>query len=221
MTTAFEKVVTCAICGEEQSVQVMGSTSAFGSMDLDTRPPQLRRSSMWLWLQECGSCGYVASDLGDEGEVKPMESLWHAYLAELNSPQRQRLANLFVCRSLLDEAAGDLAAAGWRRLQAAWVCDDRGPAEEASLQRRAAIALFERSRTAGQPATEQARGGDELLLADLARRCGNFDAARAYCELGLQLEPRPFIRRLLEFEKGLCAAGDSACHNVGEVQAVG
>lgn len=221
MTTAYEKVVTCAICGEEQSVQVMGSTSASGSMDLDTRPPQMRRSSMSLWLQECASCGYVASDLGDADEVKPMDSLWHAYLAELNSAHRQRLANLFVCRSLLDVAAGDLAAAGWRRLHAAWVCDDHGLAQEASLQRRAAIGLFERSRAAGKPAMEQAVGGDELLLADLARRCGDFAAARAYCGSGLQLEVQPFIRQLLEFENRLCAAGDVACHNVGEVQAVG
>ena len=218
MTTAFEKVVTCAICGEEQAVQAMGSTSAFGTMDLDTRPPQMRRSSMWLWLQECASCGYVAADLGDADEVKPMDSLWHAYLAELNSPRRQRLANLFVRRSLLDEAAGDLAAAGWRRLHAAWVCDDHGLAEEASLQRRAAIGLFERSRAAGRPAMEQSVGGDELLLADLARRCGDFEVALAYCELGSRLEVQPFIRQLLEFEKRLCAAADMACHNVGEVQ---
>lgn len=220
MTTSFEKVVTCAVCGEEQTVLAMGSTSAFGAMDLDTRPPQMRRSSMWLWLQECGSCGYVASDLGDADEVRPMESLWHAYLAELNSPQRPRLANLFVCRSLLDEAAGDLAAAGWRRLHAAWVCDDRGPAEEASLQRRAAIGLFERSRRVGKLAMEQAVAGDELLLADIARRCGDFEAAHAYCELGFQLDVQPFIGQLLEFEKKLVAAGDTACHNVGEVQAV-
>ena len=221
MTTSFEKVVTCTVCGEEQAVQVMGSTSAFGPMDLDTRPPPMRRSSMGLWLQECASCGYVASDLGDAQEAKPMESLWHAYLAELNSPYRLRPANLFVCRSLLDEAAGDLAAAGWRRLHAAWVCDDLGPAEEASLQRRAAIGLLERSRAAGKPAMEQAAGGDELLLADLARRCGDFEAGLAYCKAGLKLELQPFIRQLLEFEKSLCAAGDAACHNVGEVEAVG
>jgi hypothetical protein len=216
MTTVFEKNVACAVCGEEQTVQVMGSTNALGSMDLDTRPPQMRRSSMWLWLQECSSCGYVASDLGDASEVGQIESLWHAYLAELNNPKRQRLANLFVCRSLLDEAAADLASAGWRRLHAAWVCDDRGPAEEASAQRRAAITLFERSRTAGKPVMEAAIGGDELLLADLSRRCGDFEGALAFCELGMKLPVDAFLRGLLTFEKQLCAAGDAACHNVGE-----
>jgi hypothetical protein len=106
MTTVFETAVTCAVCGREQSVQEMGSTSSFGPMDLDTRPPPVRRHSLWLWVHECEECG-------------------------------------FVCRSLLDEAAGDLVAAGWRRVHAAWASDDAGHDTEARVQRFEAIGLFE------------------------------------------------------------------------------
>ncbi len=54
MTTIIEIDVTCAVCGMKQTVQEMGSTSSFGAMDLDTRPPELRRSTMHFWRHECG-----------------------------------------------------------------------------------------------------------------------------------------------------------------------
>lgn len=54
MTTIIEEKVTCAVCGMQQTVHEMGSTSSFGAMDLDTRPPPLRRSTMHLWVHECG-----------------------------------------------------------------------------------------------------------------------------------------------------------------------
>jgi hypothetical protein len=133
MTTVFETAVTCAVCGREQSVQEMGSTSSFGPMDLDTRPPPVRRHSLRLWVHECEECG-------------------------------------FVCRSLLDEAAGDLVAAGWRRVHAAWASDDAGHDTEARVQRFEAIGLFERARLDGERAMKSVVGGDEVLLADLSRR---------------------------------------------------
>ena len=68
MTTIIEEEVTCAVCGMKQTVQEMGSTSSFGAMDLDTRPPPLRRSTMHLWVHECGECGYVAPELGTAAE---------------------------------------------------------------------------------------------------------------------------------------------------------
>ena len=54
MTTIIEEKVICAVCGVQQTVHEMGSTSSFGAMDLDTRPPPLRRSTMHLWVHECG-----------------------------------------------------------------------------------------------------------------------------------------------------------------------
>ena len=45
MTTIFGEEVTCAVCGSKQTVQEIGSTNTFGAMDLDTRPPEMQRSS--------------------------------------------------------------------------------------------------------------------------------------------------------------------------------
>ena len=54
MTTIFEEEVTCAVCGSEQTVQEMGSTSSFGPMDLDTRPPPMQRGTMEMWVHAQG-----------------------------------------------------------------------------------------------------------------------------------------------------------------------
>ena len=222
MTTIFENEVTCTVCGAKQTVQELGSTSSFGAMDLDTRPPEMRRSTMDHWVHECDECGYVASDLGDADEAGQMTSVWHAYLAELHSTQRPRLANRFVCRSLLDEATGDRAAAGWRRLHAAWACDDAEQAEEARVQRRAALALFERARAAGQRAMKSVAGGDEVLLADIARRAGEFEQAAEYCSAGLALPEVPaFVTKLLVLEQEFVAARDIGCHRASEADEAG
>jgi hypothetical protein len=218
MTTIFEERVTCAVCGTAQTVQQMGSTSSFGAMDLDTRPPPLRRSTMELWVHECGECGYVAPELGKAAEGAARIVASAAYRTELGAAGRARLANRMVCRSMLDVAANDPVTAGWRRLHAAWACDDAEAAEEARAQRLAALMLFEQGRAQGLRAMKSVEGGDEVLLADIARRAGEFKRAEAYVVAGLTLPEVPeFVRGILEFQRGLVLAQDTACHNVGEV----
>jgi hypothetical protein len=50
VTTIFEEEATWAVCGSKQTVQEIGSTNSFGAMDLDMRPPQMKRSTMHLWV---------------------------------------------------------------------------------------------------------------------------------------------------------------------------
>lgn len=222
MTTLFSAEVTCVICGSEQAVTVIGSTNAMGPMDLDTRPPEMKRSTLHAWVHECDECGYVAADLGDATEARQTAPLWHAYLSELNRADRPRVANRFVCRSLFDEAAGAHAAAGWRRLHAAWACDDAEQAHEARLQRLAALGCFERARAAGQRVLQSVIGGDEVVLADLARRAGEFAQAEAYVAAGLAQAGVPLhIAGLLRFQRKLAVERDTGRHAVDEPDASG
>ena len=219
MTTIFEEEVICAVCGMKQTVQEMGSTSSFGAMDLDTRPPPLRRSTMHLWVHECGECGFVAPELEKTvaGDARIVASA--DYRAELKCAGRMPLANRMVCRSLLEVAAGEFVTAGWRRLHAAWVCDDANATEEARTQRRAALELFEQARAIGQRAMKSVEGGDEVLLADIARRAGEFERALEYCDAGFALVEVPeFVLKILEYERVLVRARDTSCHSVGEVE---
>jgi endogenous inhibitor of DNA gyrase (YacG/DUF329 family) len=63
MTSYGSKTVKCSVCGQDSEQGIIMSTNSFGSMDLDMRPPEMERSSMDLWLQECPHCGYVANSL--------------------------------------------------------------------------------------------------------------------------------------------------------------
>lgn len=104
MTTIFEEEVPCAICGSKQTVQEIGSTNTFGAMDLDTRPPEMKRSTMRLWVHECEQCGYVAPELGTAPDGAGRIVASAEYRAELNNPSRVKLSNRFVCRALLEGA---------------------------------------------------------------------------------------------------------------------
>jgi hypothetical protein len=217
VTTIFEEQVSCGLCGHRQTVNEIGSTNSFGAMDLDTRPPEMRRSTMEYWVHECEECGYVAPELDKTAGTDAKRVATTDYRQALGRCDRAKLANRFVCRALLEEAAGDLASAGWRRLHAAWACDDADQAEEARTQRIAALELFERARAQGARAMKSVAGGDELLLADIARRAGDFERALQYCAAGLALSEVPaFVTSLLMLQQELVRARDTACHTVAE-----
>jgi len=222
VTTLFEEEVTCAVCGSKQTVQEIGSTNSFGAMDLDTRPPEMKRSTIRLWVHECDECGYVAPELGAAADGAGRIVASAEYRAELGNASRAKLANRFMCRALLEVAAGDLVSAGWRRLHAAWACDDADLGEEARVQRRAALECFKRARAQGEHAMKSVVGGDEVLLADVARRAGEFERALEYCATGLALPEIPaFVTKLLLYQRELVMARDIGCHKVSEAEEAG
>ena len=65
MTTIGKISAECVICGKESEHTSITSSNAMGSPDLDLRPPEMQRSTMEWWLQECPACGYVAPDISE------------------------------------------------------------------------------------------------------------------------------------------------------------
>jgi hypothetical protein len=61
----------------------------------------------------------------------------------------------------------------------------------------------------------------EALVADLARRCGDFEAAILAAARGLAAEPEEGIGDVLEFERRLARTGDSAVHTIEEALHLG
>ena len=47
VTTFLEQQAVCTMCGTTNNMLVIGSTTTFGSPDLDLRPAELYRSSMF------------------------------------------------------------------------------------------------------------------------------------------------------------------------------
>ena len=56
MSTMCDFPRICAVCGAMHEYRILTSTNAFGSPDLDLRPPMMKRGTMHLWVQECPSC---------------------------------------------------------------------------------------------------------------------------------------------------------------------
>lgn len=110
--------------------------------------------------------------------------------------------------------------AGWRRLHAAWACDDAGQAGEARVKRIASLDLFDRARANGQRVMKDTAGGDEALLADLARRAGEFERAKSYLAAGrAHGDGAEFVIALLLLQEQLVLSRDIARHTVAELEA--
>ena len=69
MTMIIPKTEKCAICGADVACTSLVSTNVFGSPDLDLRPPEMKRSTMPYWVQECTKCSYVSKKVTDESDV--------------------------------------------------------------------------------------------------------------------------------------------------------
>jgi len=215
MTTIHNIKKKCAICGKISEHSEIMSTNAFGSPDLDTRPPEMVRSTISMWVQRCSSCGYCASDISKWIEKSSEIIRSDSYKQQLNNPDFPELANAFLCFSLILESAGEYASAGWACIHAAWSCDDVGSNACAQSCRKKAVTLLQKARENGQIFAEQA-GAEEAIMADLLRRSGQFKLALRICDDGLKKNPEKIISDILRFQKILISKSDIACHTIAE-----
>jgi hypothetical protein len=239
MTRIVRENVACRLCGTETNLRVLYSSNTFGGLpDLDGRPPEMLRSTMWLWVQRCPACGLCATNLAKEiGEVMPViplaefgadapgpatpgppderrKLLWSAvrdagYRAQLSNWRFPSLANSFLCQSMVEEADREYGRAACAVLHAAWVCDDQPLChEQASACRRRAIALMREATRRGQEIKSEV-WTERVLLTDCLRRCGDLPAAAEECARELTLQPDERLRSLLEYEAVLIQRQDS------------
>lgn len=169
MSLPMEVQSVCAVCGEASKQTVLLSTSAFGYGDLDYRPPEMERSTMCWWVQECPHCGYVAPSLKKTTTIDPAFLQSAEYLScagrELVSP----LAKSFFRQYLIALKEEQWEDAYYAVLYAAWACDDCGDKDHAVACRKLALELMEQLPDGSQPERQVQR-------ADLLRRAGLFSA---------------------------------------------
>jgi hypothetical protein len=124
MTTFAPQSVACGNCRHVFTHHTVASSYTFGSPDLDTRPPEMQRSTMHAWIQRCPSCGYCSHD-ASEFDARFREVVESAeYRSQLADTCCPEVASTFICARMLAEAAGRGADAGWAYLHAAWALDD-------------------------------------------------------------------------------------------------
>lgn len=215
MTTTRQEQRKCLMCGNVSAHNIIQSNSAFGSPQLDTRPPAPEGWSIEFWVQRCPSCGYCAGDIS-EGKPELVRTVkCHHYRKQLQSPDFPELANTFLCSSLLKEEAGEYAVAGFACIHAAWACDDVDRDTAAQECRKKAVAFLQKAREKGQRYARQI-GLEELLIADLLRRSRQFEDALSICEEGLRRDPDKLISNILNFQIMLIKRSDSSAHTVAE-----
>jgi hypothetical protein len=217
MTTFHSEVIGCAVCGKVSSFQALSSTSAFGSFDLDLRPPPLQRHTMEFWQQECPSCGYVNVTIGTplEGAADIVRS--PEFEALRSTSDEPALVNRFKRHALL--VADEPIQSGWTLLHAAWVCDDLGLRELAKRCREDCADLW----SSAPYGYDEDSARMQSVLVDVLRRSEHFDEADMLIDIALQSGGATSIMvDVLQFQRRLVGSYDSGVYTVEQaVAAVG
>lgn len=239
MTMHFISTANCVICGEECHNPVLASTNAFGTPDLDLRPPPMQRHTMGTWVQCCRDCGFVAADI-EQNPYSVDQSTIQALLQRPDYPPMGQpdgtwqLGN-FERQALLEQWAGSRAAEAdaWRH--AAWCADDGALyALESAADPALYLGMAQRFRretiraTLAMLAVPTADFGDEqqfharVRLVDALRRVGDFNATAALCDelfaTGGEavLGPAAVIGHILTFQRAKAQAHDIACYRISD-----
>src|SRR5574341_1373635 len=197
----------------------ISSTNAFGSFDLDTRPPEMERSTIDMWAQMCPSCRYSSADIS-QGNDKVLDVINNdSYQEQINSQEYPKLANAFLCFSLIQENNCEYMGAGWSSVHAAWACDDADYEISAQKCRMRAVSLFQKAKENNQKFAKQ-DGVEEVIIVDLLRRSCQFELAFSICEEVLKKKPEKIISNIMKLQKMLIKNKDVACHLIADVREV-
>ena len=216
MTTVSFIQKKCCICGKESRQAEIGVRNAMEPYDLDMRPTGAPRSSIYMWVQCCGACGYCASDISKAAiDAKPIINS-EEYQQALHNRQFPESLNHFICLSMIQEAGGDYGRAGWAHVYCAWVCDDDSNIRQHAVNcRQEALRLFEKAQAEGQRFAENSEE-EEIIKIDLLRRARKFDDAKKLCEAMLEKDCDKKTRSILDYQLELIEKGDAKVHTLNE-----
>ncbi len=222
MTTVSLVEKSCFICGNKSRQAEAGIRWNADPYDLDLRPGGAMRSSIYMWMQRCLSCGYSAPDIGKgpsssstaEETRRVVDS--EQYRTFLTAGEFSDSVGGFLCWSLLAESTEDFSEAGWAALHGAWVCDDDPRRSSVANEcRRRALYFFEKAHFTNENYADSFFR-EALLKIDLLRRLGYFEQAAAAVEKELQSEHSRREQCILAYEEDLIEARDDRCHTISE-----
>ena len=215
MTTMYEKEVKCCVCGTNSNHEVVGSSYSHGSSDLDTRPPEMTRSTIYYSIQRCPSCGYSASDLSEiSGDVKAhVES--KEYQEIIGNKAIPKVAASFLALSYEKQQTHQYSESAWAAIHAAWIFDDKNKQKASKECRKKAISMIENANVHSQNMGDQA-GATEVLTIDLMRRAGMFEQALKLVEETKTKDIEEIILQVIAYEESLIESKDIDSHIVSE-----
>jgi hypothetical protein len=206
VTSTSSETVRCAACGKESSAEVLHSASEFFPRDLDGRPGEMYRSTISCWINECPHCGLCAPKL-EKVPPEVVRLVASTGYREILGSQAPVLARRFLCFAQVADSLSDPLAAFEAVLHASWICDDNEISDMASRYRLAAVARLMKLKPR-KSAEASATEWDEVVMADLLRRAGEFGRALEICD-SQDVAAEPIRLRLLDFERRRAAARDT------------
>jgi len=212
MSNLFETKKKCAVCGHEQVYMEVKSTNTFGGhIDLDTRPPEMKRSALIYEIQLCDKCSYSNGDISELIIGITADVLKAAnYQVVATNSKIDRNAKAFLLAGHLYHLAGQYKIAGVYFLNAAWVFDDLGEKEYALRARNKAIENITKY------VEDSADVEFGALTVDLYRRNGDFEEADETARQLLDYGVEDILSDILKLQIKLCKAKDDSCHTIGE-----
>ncbi len=195
MSTMHFSTAKCSCCGHENKIRVLTSTNAFGGQDLDLRPPEMKRSTMHLWVHECDNCGFISDNLTKKlpGAEEIIKTDRYRTCDGLNLGHSLR--GQFAKYAVMSEMLQDYRNAEWGYTCAAWSCDDMGDKSTAiELRKRAVNAIFSQEKDVKNMKWNQA-----VILADLLRRSKQFDTVIELFENHKKYN-EPHVNEVLDFQ---------------------
>ncbi len=158
----------CALCSADSRQIVITSTNRFGLPDLDTRPPEMMRSTMPHWIQKCPHCGYVSSSISKPAAISLNDLKSNSYTECDNIPFKSQLAADFYRRHLICLLENNQKGAMWALIHAAWASDDKRDDDSAIICRKKALEQLEELKDINNQIEYI------LIKADLLRRSEQF-----------------------------------------------
>ena len=205
MTTIMPIKKECPVCGKEITLNLIGSTNAFGYSDLDLRPPEMQRSTMYITTTMC-DCGNVFFGEDSTATKELVESGEYQSCDGIEFGDRGKM---FYRLYLISKEQTDIRGMFFNLLRCTWACDDDGD-ENGTAVRKMAIGLLNQMMS-----SDDERKNDNLLLkADLLRRSRQFDELIEEYE-NIKFEDETY-QKIIDFQIEKANAQDDSCYTVGD-----
>ena len=201
----------CVMCGHEQNHTELMSTNSFGYMDLDTRPPEMARSTLKYMIQMCENCAYANEEISEMIKgIDPEDLKTASYKAVLNDDKINRTAKAFLLAGQLYRQVKKFKTSGLHHLGAAWTFDDLEEQDNAKQARDKAIEDINKH-------VERSDNTNlSVMRVDLYRRNGRFKEAEEAAEQLIGQGVKDIMKKVLKLQIKLCQDKDDRCHTVEE-----
>ena len=209
MTTIIDRQEMCSVCKAISTHKAIMSTNVSGWMDLDTRPPEMERSTLRYRVKECPECGYVANDLFRTLKTPHSFLLESEYLSFEDNRPKSELAVRFIKKARIAVKAGDTRQAMLDFLSAAWASDD---SRDEYWQEHARLLALEQIE---KISSNEMTINDVSIKADLLRRAGLFERViEDYKDFDSKNDR---LNKIIQFQLKKSLETDKSAYTVGDV----